>query len=237
MATELFSVANVKCFGAIGKEVHNRASISANSNHLSLAAPAQGEAPLRTWVEGAGIAIAGAGQDGMYPHLTRIATIVDDLNFIVAAPAVHDAQDVSITNDDSQPIQDAIRSFSDNGGTVYFPPGAYLCQGTIVLDDHSKIALIGPAACLGLAPEGAALIYPSATAAITQVAIASNVLTITANHNFAIGTTVTFDSVETATFLNRQTVTILTISPSNFTAKFTHADYAPPLTKAVHRDR
>lgn len=50
VATELFSVANVKCFGAIGKEVHNRGWISANSNQLKLDAPAQGETPLRTWL-------------------------------------------------------------------------------------------------------------------------------------------------------------------------------------------
>jgi hypothetical protein len=223
VAAEVFSVANVKCFGAIGKEVHSRGSISANSNHLKLAAPAQGETPLRTWVDGAGIAIASAGQDGLYPHVTRIATIVDDLNFILAVPAVQGVQDALITNDDSQPIQDAIRSFGDNGGTVYFPPGEYLCQGTIVLDDHSKIALVGPAARLGLDSGGATLIYPLATAPITQVEIASNVLTVTANNNFAIGAIVSFDGVATATFLNGQTVTTLTVSPTHFTANFTHA--------------
>ncbi len=393
VGTQLFSVANVKCFGAIGEEVHNRGSISANSNQLKLDAPAQGETPLHTWVEGAGIAIAAAGKHGQSALVTRIAKVVDDLNFVLAAPALHDAQDASITNDDSQPIQDAINPFGDTGGTVYFAAGTYICQGTVVLDNHSKIALVGPAARLGLEAGGATLIYarcsgslitldgssniffqhltfqyrnpkydgdlvkcgtvnantsfvvwerclfvaplgingitrvttarsllnlnntvsctvrecgfngaqtgiwgadgsysnvicvqqcafnncdqwailnpgeswaikncvfepdshgrPSgigtdglffsygleisgcwfgdvgATAQITQVAVASNVLTITANNNFAVGVMVAFNSVATATFLNGQTVTILTVSATEFTANFRHADHGP----------
>jgi hypothetical protein len=62
---------------------------------------------------------------------------------------------------------------------------------------------------------------------ITSVAIASNVLTITANNDFAIGTVVTFLKVATAIFLNGQKATILTVTATQFTAKFTHEDYGP----------
>jgi hypothetical protein len=74
---------------------------------------------------------------------------------------------------------------------------------------------------------------PVITAAVAQVQIASNVLTITANQEWQPGMTVTFSGFVNATFLNGQTVTITSVStnfanPSgyaSFTASFTHADY------------
>jgi len=70
--------------------------------------------------------------------------------------------------------------------------------------------------------------YSGATlgsAPITNVAITSNVLTITATNTFVPGQIVTFTGLTTATFLNGQTVTIATASGSQFTANFTHANY------------
>jgi hypothetical protein len=65
------------------------------------------------------------------------------------------------------------------------------------------------------------------TATITSVAITTNVLTILAVNTFQVGDQITFSGVGTATFLNGQTVTILTRSGTQFTASFTHADYGP----------
>jgi hypothetical protein len=62
------------------------------------------------------------------------------------------------------------------------------------------------------------------SASITAVAITSNVLTVTATNTFNIGDQVTITGLSTATYLNNQTVTILTRSGSQFTAAFTHAN-------------
>ena len=74
---------------------------------------------------------------------------------------------------------------------------------------------------------------PVITADVAQVQLTSNVLTITADQQWVPGMTVTFSGLVNATFLNGQTVTILTVSknfanPSgygSFTASFTAADY------------
>ncbi len=64
-------------------------------------------------------------------------------------------------------------------------------------------------------------------ATITRVAInGSDVLTITAVNSFVVGQPVSFANVGTATFLNGVTVIVLTATPSQFTASFTHAFYA-----------
>jgi hypothetical protein len=64
-------------------------------------------------------------------------------------------------------------------------------------------------------------------AAITNIALTTNVVTITANNNLAAGDTVTISGVTTATFLNGQTLTVLAggLSATAFTANFTHANY------------
>lgn len=62
-------------------------------------------------------------------------------------------------------------------------------------------------------------------AVITNVALTTNVLTITANNSFAVGNTVSFSGLTTATFLNGQTVTVSSATTTQFTAAFTHADY------------
>jgi hypothetical protein len=65
-------------------------------------------------------------------------------------------------------------------------------------------------------------------AAITNVAITANVLTITAVNNFFVGQKVFLTGLTSpaSLFLNNQTVTILSLTPTQFTAAFTHANYA-----------
>ena len=67
--------------------------------------------------------------------------------------------------------------------------------------------------------------------AITNVAITTNVLTITAANHLSVGDLITFSGVGTATFLNGTTATVATligVSPNytGFTASYTHATYA-----------
>ena len=63
--------------------------------------------------------------------------------------------------------------------------------------------------------------------AITNIAITSNVITVTTSgHHFKTGDLVVFSGVNTASFLNGMTVTLLTATSPTFTATFTHADYA-----------
>jgi hypothetical protein len=70
---------------------------------------------------------------------------------------------------------------------------------------------------------------PSASFAITSVSISGDVLTIVADNTLAAGTEVTFAGVGTAAFLNGVTVTVLSsgLSPTQFEANFTHANYGP----------
>lgn len=72
---------------------------------------------------------------------------------------------------------------------------------------------------------------PALTIAITSVAVDVNgVLTIlTANtQGLAVGQSVTFSTVVTATFLNGQTVVVTGVTPNvSFTAVFVHAVYGP----------
>lgn len=64
-------------------------------------------------------------------------------------------------------------------------------------------------------------------AQITNVALTTNVVTITAKNNLAAGDIVQISGVTTATFLNGQNVTVLAggLSATSFTANFTHANY------------
>jgi hypothetical protein len=63
-------------------------------------------------------------------------------------------------------------------------------------------------------------------APITNVALTSNVVTITAHNNLATGDIVLISGVTTATFLNGFALTVLGgASATAFTANFTHANY------------
>lgn len=65
------------------------------------------------------------------------------------------------------------------------------------------------------------------SAAITQVSITGNVVTIFTTLAPAVGSTVDLSLLLTATFLNGVTLAVSTSSGSQFQAAFTHADYAP----------
>lgn len=64
--------------------------------------------------------------------------------------------------------------------------------------------------------------------AVTNVAITGNVLTVTATNTSLLspGMQAALSAFVTATFLNGQTITIATVTATQFTATFTHADYA-----------
>ncbi len=63
--------------------------------------------------------------------------------------------------------------------------------------------------------------------ATVQVVSSTSTLTITAANTLPAGTRVTFENLGAATFLNGQTVTITSATPSSFTASFAHSDYGP----------
>lgn len=64
-----------------------------------------------------------------------------------------------------------------------------------------------------------------AGAALTNVEVTGNVLTVLVPNDFTAGKSVSFQNVATATFLNGQTVVLITATPTQITAAFTHADY------------
>jgi hypothetical protein len=62
------------------------------------------------------------------------------------------------------------------------------------------------------------------TTALTNIAITSNVLTVTSANAYTVGQQVTFGSVVTNSFLNGQIVTVASSNGTTFTAPFTHAN-------------
>lgn len=66
------------------------------------------------------------------------------------------------------------------------------------------------------------------TASVTQVTVASNILTLAVTApNWIVGTTLTFSGFVGAGFLNGGHVVILTNSGTHITASYTHANYGP----------
>jgi hypothetical protein len=63
-------------------------------------------------------------------------------------------------------------------------------------------------------------------ATITNVSLTSNVVTVTAANSFVVGGKVSLGGLTSATFLNGQTLTVASASATQFTANFTHANYA-----------
>lgn len=63
------------------------------------------------------------------------------------------------------------------------------------------------------------------TGTITNVAVASGVLTLTAVNHLVKGQNFTVTGVGTATFLNSQTYTVVTATPTVITASISHGDY------------
>jgi len=65
-----------------------------------------------------------------------------------------------------------------------------------------------------------------APAMITAVAVANNILTVTAANSFSAGQKVYFSGLLAATFLNGQAVLLMSASGSSFTAFFQSTNYA-----------
>jgi hypothetical protein len=108
-----------------------------------------------------------------------------------------------------------------SGGTLPFPVpgnavyGALCSQSTGFLPTYYKWSGNGNGV--------------NTAASITQVTVASNLLTILATNTLNAGDRVTFSSVGTATFLNGVTVIVLPtgLSGSQFTATFNYPNYGP----------
>jgi hypothetical protein len=65
---------------------------------------------------------------------------------------------------------------------------------------------------------------------ITSVTVnGSNVVTVVTNNHYVAGQKIYIQNLGNATFLNAQTLTVLTASPTQFTASFTNAAYGPTL--------
>jgi hypothetical protein len=62
---------------------------------------------------------------------------------------------------------------------------------------------------------------------ITSVQVTSNVVTVTCDNNYQNGQYVYIQGLSGATFLNGQTLQVLTSTPFQFTAAFTNANYGP----------
>lgn len=62
---------------------------------------------------------------------------------------------------------------------------------------------------------------------ITGVQVSSNVATVACKNAFIVGKQVTIAGLTGASFLNGQTLTVASQSPTQFTASFTHANYGP----------
>lgn len=65
---------------------------------------------------------------------------------------------------------------------------------------------------------------------ITSIQIASNLLTVLCNNNYAVGQNIQLSGITSATFLNGQTVLIAFVSPSQFSINYTYSgSYGPTL--------
>jgi hypothetical protein len=73
---------------------------------------------------------------------------------------------------------------------------------------------------------GAVVNFAGDSAAITNVAITTNVATLLALNSFTVGEVVSLAGLTTATFLNGQFVTVTAASATQFSFTFAHADYA-----------
>ncbi|MGH6811910.1 MAG: hypothetical protein ACREDM_06020 [Methylocella sp.] len=115
---------NVRDFGAVGQALSTKGSIQAGSKVLRVHT-------LDGWVQNAGIGIAGASA-GLTPArpaslVTRVVSI-DPINktLLLKDAAENTVADVTVSSNDSLPIQDAIDSLGKRGGTVCLPPGTYM---------------------------------------------------------------------------------------------------------------
>ena len=60
------------------------------------------------------------------------------------------------------------------------------------------------------------------SAPVTGISITNNLLTVTSNHNFSVGMTVSFNNLQQATFLNGVSVIVASVTPTSFTAIYAY---------------
>ena len=133
--------------------------------------------------------------------------------------------------------------FSNNTGAIFGPLNgsisSFAISGNVVTFQGSNNFIVGNIFTVQGLTVGTYLnnesftvtsAVDSETFPLTEVAVSgSNVLTITALNNLVAGQQVTFSNVATATFLNGQTVTVISsgLSGTQFEANFTHGSYGP----------
>lgn len=75
------------------------------------------------------------------------------------------------------------------------------------------------------------------SAQITNVALTSNALTVTANNTFSVGDFVTFSGLTNATFLNGLTVKVIAQTGTTFEASLQHANYVSTSDTGLAQDQ
>lgn len=151
---------------------------------------------------------------------------VQSLGIIAAANGA--SVTLSIPTPAGLPIYLVQRIMDGNAGTATVTidgsaPGA---NATILGNAASSAVIKTPAQ--GNSDVLALVRYPTtatvAAATITNVALTSNVVTLTATNSFTANQAVTLTGLTTATFLNGQTAILQSVSGSQFTINFTHAN-------------
>jgi hypothetical protein len=100
-------------------------------------------------------------------------------------------------------------------------------NGVLELAGTGSFTFASNAPAVGAAGEAyGALCARTTSSTITNIAITSNVLTVTCSNTFEAGEIVNLTGLTTATFLNNQTVTVATATAGNFTANVTYANYS-----------
>lgn len=110
-------------------------------------------------------------------------------------------------------LQNAVTAVSTSPGLTITPSGSNL-----------NFALTGVGSASGVVGYGESSIPVYPTAYATSFSITSNVVTIVANNGFVVGQQVQATGFSTGTYLNGVPLTILSQSPTSFTASFTHAN-------------
>ena len=152
---------NVQDFGAVGLALETKGSIKAGLKALTVNS-------VNDWVIGAGIGIAGAAADGsaLVTRVTWIDSIQGTLNLKDASANTID--NAIVTSDDSLPIQDAINSLDNIGGTIWVPSGTYMIGTTgskankpIVLTSNIRIIGAGKGATILQLCQEANMLFPA----------------------------------------------------------------------------
>jgi hypothetical protein len=120
---------------------------------------------------------------------------------------------------------------------------AVLATASVVREGYDIVPLASGGSFVAFSVTNPVAVGPTLTAVkVTSISISGNVLTVGTDYGsppaggtLQPGMDVTFSAIQLATFLNGQTVTVLTSSLSSFTANYVHPDYSQsePLTANV----